>query len=111
MINEIFLIILAPDITINGSYPNILVGETVELFCYISFPELVTIPDNINYTVNWFFLSIQENLTIVFRSSVVGSLKHTYTIDNISLSASGEYLCRVDLFEPGNSYTVSVFSG
>lgn len=112
MINEIFLIILGPYTTINGSYPYILVGETVELFCYISFPELVAIPDNINYTVTWYLFMFKQRPKIVFQSSAVGSLKHTYTIENISLSASGEYVCTVEeSFEPGNFYTLSVFSG
>lgn len=84
----------------------------MELICYISLPEFVTVSNNINYTVDWFHG--QER---VYQSSSIGSLVHTYMIVNASLSHSGEYTCAVHVSEPVdvprpiNSFSLTVFSG
>ena len=100
-----YFIILVPVTTINGSEPNVLVGQTVELFCTISLPGITTIPDNINYTVNWF-----HNNIIVFQSTAIGSLVHTFTIEDVDLSHSGRYMCSAALSEPVNSFTLLVLT-
>ena len=106
---KVYLFItLAPTTIINGSDPNVLVGQTVELFCYISLPGIVTIPNNINYTVTWF-----RGPSVVFQSSSFGSLTHTYTIESVSLNDTGYYRCAVDQSEPDidNSFILVVLSG
>ena len=97
---------IVPLTTINGSHPNILVGQTVELFCQISLPEFVTVSDNLNYTIHWF-----QGPDLVHQSTAVGNLVHTFMIANASLSDGGEYACAVDVSEPVNSFHLSVFSG
>ena len=109
---NILCVTLVPNTTINGSYPNVLVGQTVKLFCYITLLESVTVSENINYTVDW-----SHGQERVYQSSAVGSLVHTYMIVNASLSDSGEYTCAVhvskpaDVSEPPDLFNLSVFSG
>ena len=99
------LTIIAPVITINGSYSHVQVGQTVELFCHISFPSFVTIPDNVSYPVE--FLHGND----IFQSPPIGSLIHTFTIQNVNLIDAGTYTCAVSSFRSTNSFGFFVFSG
>ena len=77
----------------------------MELFCNISLPGITTIPNDINYTVNWFHDSI-----IVFQSAAIGSLVHTFTIEDVNSNHSGRYMCSTDLSEPVDSFTLLVLT-
>jgi len=83
----------------------VLVGQTVELFCNISLSGIATIPNDINYTVNWF----HDNV-IVFQSTAIGSLVHTFIIEDVDSSHSGRYMCSTDLSEPVGSFTLLVLT-
>ena len=103
---ENIFITLVPVTTINGSYPNVLVGQTVELFCTILLPGITAIPNNINYTVNWY-----HNNMIVSQSTAIGSLVHTFIIEDVNSNHSGRYTCGTDLSGPSNSFNLLVLTG
>jgi len=87
---------------INESTIYELVGQTVKLFCIITFngfPDVL-----VNLTVDWYQDSNIINTTTVFDSVV-----HTLVLDIVSVSSGGVYTCAVSNFSPGREVQLNVF--